>query len=456
MAVVAFAAYGFNQSAAYSSAHATNYVPISITDPPQVPSGTQALYINYSHLTAQVANSTGSSWVSINASGRLDLMSLINESQVIGNVGVSPNSSIEAIRFNITSASITIDNITYPVYLTVSEVTAKVGSTAKLNESSGVLLDFSPVVMPAYASNTTLFVLVPSLRADIVPRPEQSKPAESTQSRPKGANAAQPAARISERDPLPGDYRNMRPAADSNISIANATLYSSDNTTSLKVVLENNGINNVTVLGVALYGNLAPYPIAMPMIVNGTEDVNMSGYGSGFGSGSNGNAMPEYGNSMAGSFNRSDLARFPNRQDSGNLDINASTMYTMWARHGANSINIRLPRPVSNISISDVGKAFGSTSGYIGMPDRFRLMSMGISFMAEANGTLALPARPSVHESQTRLGYVLQGRSTSTLAYDGNLSLIDASPPVTFRDNTTYRVVVITNEGIVQGNFITT
>jgi DNA-binding transcriptional ArsR family regulator len=453
IAIIAFSVYGMNQNAAYNSTLKTNYVPISITDPPQVPSGTQALYINYSHLTAQVVNSSGSSWVSINASGRLDLMSLINESQVIGSVGIGPNYSIEAIKFNITAASITIDNITYPVYLTISEVNAKVGSK-ELNDSSGVLLDFSPVVMPAYASNTTIFVLVPSLRAAIVPRPGQYGSSASAQSKSHGTKAVPSAPIMNGRYPLPDDYKTILPEVNPNLSIVNATLYSSDNNTSLSVILKNNGTDNVTIMGIALYGNLTPYPIVLPMIVNGTASVNMSGYGWPGTVGSGGNAMPpDYANNTTGRYG---LVRFPGRQDSDHIEINASTMYTMWARHGANSINIRLPRPVSNISISDVGKAFGSTIGYVGMPDRFRMMSMGISFMVEKNGTLELPHTPFAHGQYSMAGYLLQGHSTSTLSYNGELNALDASPPVTFVNGTTYRLVVITSEGLVQANFTAT
>jgi DNA-binding transcriptional ArsR family regulator len=456
IAIIAFASYGLNQNAAYSGAYKSsyaNYVPISITDPPQVPAGTQALYINYSHLYAQVTNSSSRSWVSVSASGRLDLMSLINESQVIGSIGIGPNSSIDSIRFNITAASITIDNITYPVYLTIGEVTAKVGST-KLNDSSGVLLDFSPAVMPAYASNSTIFALVPALRAAIVPRPGQSVLAASAQSVSGsfGAIAAPSAPMINGMYPLSANDRDVLAKADSNLSITNATLYSADNTTSLSVVIKNSGTDNVTVMGVVLYGDLTPYPVAIPMAVNGTASVNMSGAAwSGHG-GPEGNALPQ----ANASGNKSDLARFPDQHDSSHLEINASTMYTMWARHGANSINIRLPRPVSSISISDVGKAFGSTPGYINMPDRFRMMSMGISFMVDGNGTLSLPHPPFYNGKDSEPGYLLQGHSASALSYSGKLTALDASPPLVFANGTSYRLVVITNEGPVQTNFTAT
>ena len=51
----------------------------------------------------------------VNATGRLDLMSLVNASVVIGNVMATPSSVITGADFSITSANITIDNATYGV-----------------------------------------------------------------------------------------------------------------------------------------------------------------------------------------------------------------------------------------------------------------------------------------------------------------------------------------------------
>lgn len=474
MAIIAFAAYGYNQNAAYNGAYTYNnktaYIPISITDPPQVPSGTTALYINYSHLKVHVVNNGGSKWVSINASGRLDLMSLLNESQVIGTVGINLNSSIEAIRFNITAANITIDNVTYPVYLAVGSVTAKVSSVARLNESSSVLLDFSPVVMPAYARNTTLFVLVPTLSAAIVPRPEASRLTGVINASSKG-NATPSIMGMHERYPLPDNYREMLPDINLNLSIVNATLHSSDNVTSLKVVLENNGVENVTVMGVTLYGNLTPYPIPMHIVTKNIASTNMSnmpesGYGSGFGGGTAEAAIPLANDSgTSGAAGKSDMPKFPGRSGS-DFAIDASAM---WARNGTNTTDTWLPEPVnnaSNMSISDMGRGFGSVLGYDSMPgrfsynsmpDRFMMMSMGISFMVEKNGTLALPYPPFAYGLRdSKPGYLLQAHSTSALSYNGVLRVFDTSSPVTFTNRTAYRLVVVTNEGIVQANFTST
>ena len=51
----------------YNSATAT-YLPISITDPPTVPTGTQAIYINYSGMEANIGSLGNPNWVNINSS----------------------------------------------------------------------------------------------------------------------------------------------------------------------------------------------------------------------------------------------------------------------------------------------------------------------------------------------------------------------------------------------------
>src|SRR5271157_2635434 len=54
MACALLAVFSFAYSYAGHGAAGNAYVPISITDPPMVPKGTQALYINYSSMKVQV------------------------------------------------------------------------------------------------------------------------------------------------------------------------------------------------------------------------------------------------------------------------------------------------------------------------------------------------------------------------------------------------------------------
>ena len=148
-----------------SNVQASSVVQVKLTDPPTVPFGTQALYINYSGVELHVAGSGGSEWIQSNASGRVDLMSLINVSQVIAGIEVVQGSSIDSVRFNISSASIVINGTSYPVYVPSREVGALVPAGSSVNQSSEILVDFFPTVIESYVNGTREFVLVPSMTA---------------------------------------------------------------------------------------------------------------------------------------------------------------------------------------------------------------------------------------------------------------------------------------------------
>ena len=148
----------------YGNSVSSVYVPISITDPPQVPLGTQSLYINYSSFYVNVANGNTSKWVYVNSSGNINLMGIINTSAVIGGITLPENSFINGIKFNITAAHITINNISYNIKILNNMIYARISNYTPLNHS-GILLDFYPTVVPIYKNNSASFLLVPSIYA---------------------------------------------------------------------------------------------------------------------------------------------------------------------------------------------------------------------------------------------------------------------------------------------------
>jgi hypothetical protein len=232
----------------------TTYVPVSITDPPIVPSGTQALYINYTSVSVHATYDGKSEWIPLNTSGRLELMSLINESQVIGEVGIASNSTIDQAEFNISSASITVDNVTYPVTVTKRQIVATVINGKEINDTSGVLLDFSPVVTPVYFENATKFVMDPSLRAAMIPG---------------FGSGMQVQPGSGQQFPLQRKYSDLFKGNDANLTIANASMNSAENETSLDITLKNNGNSSVTVVGAILMGDVSPYLPSNAQAFNG-------------------------------------------------------------------------------------------------------------------------------------------------------------------------------------------
>ena len=212
-----------------------NQVAFQLTDPPQVPNGTSALTISYSSIQAHVSGNSNSSWISGTGSGTLNLMSLINSSQVIGTGKIPVNSSVDMIRFSIDSAKITINGTTYNVSVPSSQFTMQVTGSGKVNGTSSILIDLSPVVVSIYSSNTTTFVLVPSAKVVMV-------------------GSSRVMANIGEKATLDHDMMDRLQSASKNLSITAATLSSAANSTTLSVTVQNKG-NAAQVIGqVILFG----------------------------------------------------------------------------------------------------------------------------------------------------------------------------------------------------------
>jgi len=428
-------AYYYNTSSPSSTTFGNVSVPISLTDPPQVPNGTQALYINYSSLNVHVNYDGGSQWIPVNASGRIDLMQLINESQVIGGVSLRPNSTVDTIKFNINAASITIDNVTYPVQIVYNQVTATVGSNNSVNSTSGILLDFSPIVTPVYLQGSESFVILPSLKAMIVPGRDIEQ-------------GSGPAVYGHETMPLPNrDVVGFGTPGYANVSITNQEMSISGNTTSFSLTVTNNADNNVTIMGVALSGasnqtfvGYANAPdISVNVSGNGSYEVTRPGMNAFY--------VHRIGPGPGISANNSQVA---------SIQINASQIYNAGGYRGGKVI-IRLPRNVSNVSISGFG--YGPMPQVAIMSGAFGSML----FVAKnGNTTLSLPPMPSrqypnfgqqpMPVAIGRIGYVVSPHTSVTFSYDGSVPQMPSFPGAPKFNYTSYTISVMTSRGITQAN----
>jgi DNA-binding transcriptional ArsR family regulator len=412
------------------------YIPVSLTDPPQVPAGTQALYINYSSLSVHLAHGGSSAWIPVNATGRLDLMSLINVSQVLGRVEIKSNSTFDMVRFNITSSSITVDNITYSVQVMNGPVVAKVASKL-VNKSSNILLDFSPIVVPMYSQDSTSFMLLPSLKAAVVPNPASGKP-------------------VSPRDRYPvQQYNKMFKDENVNLTIADAMLHSYDNYTSLNMDLLNNGKNNVLVMAVMLYGNETPSEMPNAVIINGTAIVNASDIRS---EQPGQQGIPQANGSMPMADWHAGARPF-DRNDS-DFSINESAIREAGAYLGVKAVLIRMPGRSSNILIHDIDSFFGShafSEGAYAISNWTNPMRQpGIDFLVGSNGTLFMPLPQLMLAPAQKPGYLLMPKSSITISYNGAIRMIDGGIHMTLPGGSSYKVLVVTNAGIAQANLTST
>lgn len=159
------------------SAGGTNAILFSLTDPPTVPNGTQALMMNFSSIQAhETGPGNQSSWVQVSGGGTINLLDIVNASKVIGLLNIPNNVTIDALRFNINSARIEINDTLYNVSIPDSQVTADILPQPILNSSSEVMIDLFPTVNAVYGSNETSFVLLLTVKAMTFPETAPAQP----------------------------------------------------------------------------------------------------------------------------------------------------------------------------------------------------------------------------------------------------------------------------------------
>lgn len=120
-------------------------VPIGMTDPPSYPPGTQAVIITYSnvqvHTAGNATTGTGGTWVTTSGSGTVNTLAVVNSSQTVADATLAINSTVNAVRMNITSVKIMINGTTYAA-TAPPVITANVTGNSTIKSNSAVLVDF--------------------------------------------------------------------------------------------------------------------------------------------------------------------------------------------------------------------------------------------------------------------------------------------------------------------------
>ncbi len=217
----------------------SNAFVLQLTDPPQVPAGTQALYMGYSGLQLHefgAGNSTG--FINVNESGTVNLLNLVNFTQTIGVASIKPNETFNFVRFNITSAKIEINNVTYNVSVPNNRLMVRIGN---YNSSArGVLIDITPSVLEIYSANQTIFVMVPSARAVAI---------GATLVNGSSAKVGYTARKAEQED---RSLEDVRP----NISMVSASISESGNVTTITAQIKNNGNSTVVLKDMMIFGDM--------------------------------------------------------------------------------------------------------------------------------------------------------------------------------------------------------
>ncbi len=393
--------------------------PVILTDPAIVPQGTTSLVINYSSIRVHLSGSF-SGWVNAAGSGSINLLSLVNSSKVIGSANLPANSTVDMVSFNVTSAEITINGTTSSVTVPSRNVTAHITGASKLNATSGFLMDLSPTIATIYTSNSTIFVMVPSVRAIVI-----------------GGKNVSSHASIGSSAKLNDSVKARLEAIKPNISIVSSSISSSGNRTDISVTVKDNSNRSVMLRHMLVFGNYSV--VVNPLSgFNTTVMVGADGHINQNGSTRFNITEIETGDSAAAGAKIKDNSNVPTSIIGGNA---ISTVSNVVA---SNSNTI-----VSNGSIKSSSASNESSNASEHDSAEFGLVREGIdiqhmrvfNFLLSSNGTMLLPANTKDF-ADSGFGYNLSAGSTQTFTFNGILSFGEGHISIAPQNGTAYKVVV--------------
>ncbi len=239
VAAAAFYAYSASRTSTSNSSKISpsNNAFVSLTDPANVPSGTTVLNVTYSGIKVHVSGGSSSGWINVNGSGTLNLLSLVNITTVLGTLHLNNGSVIDKVGFNITSASIDVNNTISPVVLSSDEIISNVSTSAGVNGTANILVDLSPTIITVFTANSTVFILVPSVRAVMV-----------------GANQIHA---IGERSPIPTEARKDFEDLMPNVTMSGVSLSSSGNVSHVSFTATDNSNKTAILQHLLIFGNFS-------------------------------------------------------------------------------------------------------------------------------------------------------------------------------------------------------
>ena len=219
---------------AVSGIPTANAFVVQLSDPPLVPSGTNSLVIYYSSIGILYKGSSTFKYFA--AEGSANLLNLTNSTQTIAVLNISDRSNVSAIRLNVSSAYITIDNSTYNVTVPSGQIDAGINGTYN-SSVKGTLLSLNPTIVRIYSqTNQSIFVMVPNVKAIFIGDTEV------------GATAV--IGHIEKISPVISRILQ----SNSSIEITNATIMSEGNATAISIGVRNTGKSTVNLTSMQLEG----------------------------------------------------------------------------------------------------------------------------------------------------------------------------------------------------------
>ncbi len=246
IAAIIIAAALFSNSMMHNQTSASASFSVMLTDPPTVPAGTTILELTYSDVSLHVTYPNGTvSWLALNASGTVNLFSLVTMSKTIASTTIDIGSTVDKIQFTLADVDAVVNGVMYNVTAVSDTVVVSI-KNSRVNETlSGVLIDFNPTLVQIQANdaNGTLvyyYVLVPSATATII------------------GNLSRDQIKVGTIVELGEDNRaklvRVVEEFSKNVTITSASLSVNGNVTTLSVTLKNEGDTTFRVFGLTLHG----------------------------------------------------------------------------------------------------------------------------------------------------------------------------------------------------------
>jgi len=201
---------------------------VALTDPPSVPAGTSALYLNYS----RVELITNSSSYFANENSSVNLLSLVNVSKIIATFSLPKYANVNQIRLFVSSVTIEINGSKYSVFVPSSVLKIPIANVSFVNGTIGALIDLRPHVVVTYAGQSLRFILTPVVFA----MPFTAKEMNVSQKMNVGQVFA-----------IPKHLSEELERESANLTLEAVSLYSEGNETVFYISLKNAGTEPVTV-----------------------------------------------------------------------------------------------------------------------------------------------------------------------------------------------------------------
>ncbi len=389
-------------------------VVLSITDPPEVPPGTNSLILSYTSIMVHEngqSNTTG--FVNTSGSGSIDLLSLTNVSQIIAVANVPANTSFDSVVFTGASAKITISNATYNVTIPGSRLQIKIQGT--LSSANGsALINLSPSVVQIYGqsnANQSVFVMVPFAKAIVT-----GSIGSSAVSRDKVGYRANINASI-----------RAKLETNSSISISSTSLAEQGNDMVISVAVKNSGNSSVVLKHVFIRGMMASSfngIVGADATAGATGDIRI-----------NTNVPPSINISIG-----SNTVIGSNSSSGSEAETHANSSVSTGHDNGSEAhssldLNSTIEQDlhVGNVT----AKVRALVNGTLEFEHE---MHSSLNFLIMQNATLSLPQSEAEAEGQN--GYTLAPGANITLAFDAQAVFGESSMGVQLIQNQTYAVTV--------------